>query len=39
MTSYPSDNSRKIVKQALSFETPDRLPVFDGCWGDYWFEK
>ena len=31
--------SSKIVKQALSFEKPDRLPVFDGCWGDYWFDS
>ena len=31
----PSDNSRKIVTQALSFEKPDRLPVFDSFWDEF----
>ena len=28
-------NSDKIVKQALSFQTPDKMPVFDGYWGRF----
>ncbi len=36
-------NSRKIVKQALSFERPDRLPIFDASiWDEFstaWFEQ
>ena len=29
------DNSAHLVKQALSFQTPDRLPVYDGFWEDF----
>jgi hypothetical protein len=38
----PKNNSAKIIQQALSFQTPDRLPVYDGFWGefvDHWREK
>jgi len=38
----PTDHSAKIVRQALNFERPDRLPVFDGFWGEFtqnWKEK
>jgi len=31
----PSDNSRKIVTQELSFEKPDRVPVFDSFWDEF----
>ena len=27
--------SEQIVKQALTFQTPDRLPVFEGLWGEW----
>ena len=36
---FDRTDSAKIVKQVLSFEKPDRLPVFDGCWGDFWFDS
>jgi len=29
------DNSTKIVNQALSFQPPDRLPVFDNFWEEF----
>ena len=35
-------DSIKIVKQALSFETPDRLPVYENFWLEFeqiWREK
>ena len=35
MIDLPKDSSTKIVQQALSFERPDRLPVYDGFWGDF----
>lgn len=36
MIELPKNNSVKIVKQALSFETPDRLPVFVGyIWQEF----
>ncbi len=35
MVNLPKTDSAKIVKQALSFEKPDRLPVFDGFWGGF----
>ncbi len=35
MLEVPKTNSRKIVQQAMSFQTPDRLPVFDGFWGEF----
>jgi len=35
MINLPRDNSVKIVKQALSFQTPDRLPVFDSFWQEF----
>jgi uroporphyrinogen decarboxylase len=38
----PKKNSAKIVQQALSFQKPDRLPVFDGFWSEFvdlWREK
>jgi uroporphyrinogen decarboxylase len=31
----PKNNSSHIVKQALSFQKPDRLPVFDGFWSEF----
>jgi uroporphyrinogen decarboxylase len=35
MIDLDKSNSEKIVKQALSFERPDRLPVFDGFWEEF----
>lgn len=35
MTPYPTSDAAKIVRQAFSFEKPDRLPVFDGFWGEF----
>lgn len=35
MFDLPKNNSAKIVKQALSFLKPDRLPVCDGFWGGF----
>jgi len=42
MLQLPRHDSAKIVTQALSFQTPDRLPVFDGFWGEFetaWRQK
>lgn len=35
MLDLPKGNSANIVKQALSFERPDRLPVFEGVWPEF----
>ncbi len=35
MTELPKDHSARIVQQALSFERPDRLPVYDSFWGGF----
>ncbi|MFH1615900.1 MAG: uroporphyrinogen decarboxylase family protein [Planctomycetota bacterium] len=35
MLELSKENSRKIVTQALSFQRPDRLPVFDGFWQEF----
>ncbi len=35
MDNLPKNDSAKIVKQALSFERPDRLPVYDGFWNEF----
>ncbi len=31
----PHTDSARVVTQALSFQAPDRLPVFDGFWGGF----
>ncbi len=35
MFGSPRRDSARIVKQALAFRRPDRLPVFDGFWGEF----
>lgn len=35
MFGAPKTDSARVVKQALSFQRPDRLPVFDEFWGEF----
>jgi len=35
MLELPKQDSAKIVRQAMEFRRPDRLPVYDGFWSEF----